>query len=161
MPIDCLADVVDVGAYFSVFQWCGYGASDCPKVVPPVIPIPLFVMVYHGSVLNMTAKDTDFYNCPAPYMPLWGMMPDEADEFCLRVSRELRDTSYSSLDEHRFLTPPTIEREGEGDTERLHTRDVQLSRYSDGMSVLANFSRESFTCDGHTAESGDWAAWKE
>ncbi len=161
MPIDCLADVVDVGAYFSVFQWCGYGASDNPKVLPPVIPVPLFVMVYHGSVLNMTAKDTDFYNCPAPYMPLWGMMPDEVDEFCLRVSRELRQTSYAALDEHRFVTAPRIDVEGEGDSERFLARDVQLARYSDGVSVLANFSGEPFTYEGRTADSGDWVAWRE
>jgi hypothetical protein len=161
MPIDCLADVVDVGAYFSVFQWCGYGASDNPKVTPPVIPIPLFIMVYHGSVLNMTAKDTDFYNCPAPYIPLWGMMPDEVDEFSLRVSQELRETSYAALSEHRFLTPPTVAMEGEVGSELYQSRDVQISRYADGMSVLANFSRDPYSYEGHTVEPGGWVAWKE
>jgi hypothetical protein len=160
MPMDCLAEAVDVGAYFPVYQFVGYGCSDKPMIDPPVVPIPLYALIYHGSVLNMTAKSNDYYACDSLYVPLWGMLPDDIDEFCLRVSRELRDTSFAALNEHRFLTPPAIECEGEGESARFHTRDIQLSRYSDGMSLLANFSHEPFTFEGHSVGPYDWVAWR-
>ena len=156
MPMDFLADIVDVGAYFPVYQFIGYGCSDKPLLTPPAIPIPLFIMVYHGSVLNMTPKSTDFYTCDPLYVPLWGLMPDETDEFSLRISKTMRETSYAALVEHRFLAPPRV------DTEKgFHSADVQFSRFSDGTCVLANFSGEPYSWMGKEAQPGDYFLWRE
>ena len=156
VPMDCLADVVDVGAYFPIYQFIGYGCSDKPKIVPPVVPIPLYPMVYHGSVLHMTPRANDFYTCDPLYVPLWGMMPEEVDEFSLRISKNLRETSYATMEEHRFLTGPSIDT-----SEKYHSTDVQFSRFSDGVCVLANFSPEEFSWEGKTAPAKDYAIWKE
>jgi hypothetical protein len=156
MPMDFLADVVDVGAYFPVYQFIGYGCSDNPRITPPAIPIPVFPIVYHGSVLNMTPKSTDYYTCDPLYVPLWGLMPDETDEFSLKISRTMRETSYARLVEHRFLTNPSISTETQ-----YHSRDVQFTHFSDGTCVLANFSSEEFAWMGKTAPAQDYVIWRE
>ena len=158
MPIDCLADVVDVGAYFPVYQWAGYGASDFPRIEPAVIPIPLFGLVYHGSVLSMTPKENTFYTCDRLYVPLWDMMPDETDEFCVEISKTLRETNWATMTEHRFLSTPRVEistpKVAAG--KEFHAADVQMTRFSDGTQVVVNFSGEPFMWDGKEYGAGEW-----
>ena len=156
MPIDCLADAVDVGAYFPVYQWIGYGCSEKPRMDPAVIPVPLFVMTYHGSVLTMTPKQNNYYTCDSLYVPLWGMMADDTDEFSLAISRDMRETAYATLDEHAFLTPPKVETGKE-----YHSADVQMSRFSDGACVIANFSGEEFTWRGRSVPAKEYVLWRE
>jgi len=156
MPMDCLADAVDIGAYFPVYQFIGYGCSDKPRLDPPMIPIPLFPLIYHGSVFHMNPKAGDFYTCDALYVPLWGMMADETDEFSLRVSKDMRGTAYATMEDHRFVTAPKVET-----GERYHAKDAQFSRFSDGTCVLANFSAEPVAWEGHSVGPNDWVMWRE
>ncbi len=156
MPIDCLADVVDVGAYFPVYQFIGYGCSAKPRITPPVIPIPLFVLVYHGSVINMTPSHGTFYTCDPLYVPLWGMLPDGFDDLSMQVSRELRDNCYASMDDHRFITGPSVDA-----TSGYHSTDLQLSSFSDGTHVLANFSEAILHWEGKIISPKDFLIWKE
>lgn len=156
MPMDCLADSVDVGAYFPIYQFIGYGCSSKPRIEPPVVPIPLFPLVYHGSVLSMNPRDHGFYTADPPYLALWGMMADDVDEFGLRISRELGQTSFATMVDHQFLTGPDMEVGTE-----IHTTDVQMSRFSDGVAVIANFSDEPFRWEGKTVGRKDFVVWKD
>ena len=139
-----------------MYQWIGYGCSDKPRIDPAVIPVPLFVMTYHGSVLTMTPKQNNYYTCDSLYVPLWGMMADHTDEFSLAISRDMRETAYATLDEHAFLTPPAVETGKE-----YHSADVQMSRFSDGTCVIANFSGEEFTWHGRRVPPKDYVLWRE
>ena len=157
MPIDCLADVVDVGAYFPVYQFIGYGASDKPVVDPPTIPIPLFMLVYHGSVLNMTPAAGVFYCCDPQYVPLWGMLPDGFGDDSLKISTQMRETCYAGMEDHRFITGPTV-----STTAGYHAADVQYSRFADGTHVLANFTEGgTFRWEGKVVGPKDFLIWKE
>lgn len=159
VPIDCLADVVDVGAYFPIYQfigdgpWCSYET----RLWPPVIPIPLFQLVYHGSLINMNPSKGGYYAGDPPYTPLYGMLPDTIDEFALRISHGMGDNAYHDMLEHRFLTEPNIELREEG----FKSRDVQMSTFSDGTTVISNFSKQPYTYMGKQISGNDFIIIKE
>ncbi|MDD4363735.1 MAG: hypothetical protein PHD33_05985, partial [Atribacterota bacterium] len=159
VPIDCLADVVDVGAYFPIYQFIGEGpwCSYETRLWPPVFPIPLFQLVFHGSVINMNPSKGGYYAGHPPYTPLYGMLPDTIDEFALRISTEMRDNVYYDMLEHRFLSEPCIEVTGEG----FCSRDVQMSRFSDGTVVISNFSKDAYTYMGKQIPAEDFIIIKE
>jgi hypothetical protein len=159
VPIDCLADVVDVGAYFPIYQFIGEGpwCSYETRLWPPVFPIPLFQLVFHGSVINMNPSKGGYYAGHPPYTPLYGMLPDTIDEFALRISHEMRDNVYHDMLEHRFLTEPCIEVTDKG----FCSRDVQMSRFSDGTVVISNFSKEVYTHMGKKIPAEDFIIIKE
>lgn len=159
VPLDCLADVVDVGAYFPIYQFIGEGpwCSYETRLWPPVYPIPLFQLVFHGSVINMNPSKGGYYAGHPLYTPLYGMLPDTIDEFALRISREMHDNVYHHMVEHKFLTQPDIEVAEEG----FRSRDVQMSRFSDGTTVISNFSKDAYTHRGKKIPAGDFIITKE
>lgn len=146
LPSDFLADVVDLGAYF--------GAPWGPGVRPPLVPAPLFFLVYHDSVLGMTPAGGGGSYYP-PHVPLYGLLPSTFDEKGLRVSYMMRDTAYAEMVEHRFLTGPAV-REGP-----CRPDDVQLSRFSDGTTVVANFTPRPFQYKGTRVPAENFVIFKE
>jgi len=171
LPHDFLCDIVDIGAYASIYPYTVFDArtrfsdlcdvdgrdwyvwSRCPF---KVIPIPLFQLVWHDSVLSMnssmwSAEASSFCPCNWPcepmHLPLYGLLPDDLSQRSLMMSRAMRASYYEELVEHRFLTGPEMEYTDRG---LYRTRDVQMSRFGDGTIVVANFSDEPFFYDSHT-----------
>jgi len=143
-PLGCLAPAVEVGSYFSVYQYSGHGNS-LFRILPPLIPIPLHPLVFHGSVVNQTAVGDGFYQCHAPHVPLYGFLPDTLDEKGLRVSYQMRGACYAELVEHRFLTGPRVVI---NENDSFQCDDVQWSRFSDGTIVVGNFASLPFLYEG-------------
>jgi len=171
LPHDFLCDVVDMGAYTAIYPYQVFDAtvhansayldaegrdwyvySSCPF---QTIPIPLFQLVWHDSVLSMnssgkTADSSGWledYPCEPMHLPLYGLLPDDLSQRSLMMSRLMRQTYYEELVEHRFLTGPRMEYTDRG---LYRTRDVQMSRFGDGTIVVANFGDEPFFFDSHT-----------
>ena len=181
LPHDFLCDVVDMGAYFCVYPYqvldarenrerpYGEGEFDatafrdaegrdwyvrfsCPF---QTIPVPLFQLVWHDSVLSMNSSGKytesfrwlENYACEPMHLPLYGLLPDDLSQRSLMMSRAMRGTYLEELVEHRFLVGPVMEYTDRG---LYRTRDVQLSRFGDGTIVIANFGDEPFFYDSHT-----------
>ncbi len=181
LPHDFLCDVVDMGAYFCVYPYqvldarenrerpYGEGEFDatafrdtegrdwyvrfsCPF---QTVPVPLFQLVWHDSVLSMNSSGKytesfrwlENYPCEPMHLPLYGLLPDDLSQRSLAMSRAMRETYLEELVEHQFLTGPTMEYTDRG---LYRTRDVQMSRFGDGTVVVVNFSDEPFFYDSHT-----------
>ena len=80
VPGDYLADTVDIGYYFGA--WYGEGR-------PHAVPVPLYALVYHDSVLAATMLGPGLGLYPL-HVPLYGMLPSTFDAAGLRVSHEMR-----------------------------------------------------------------------
>lgn len=151
-PIGCLAPAVEVGSYFSLYQYSGHGNS-LERVLPPLIPIPLHPLVFHGSLLNQTAVGDGYYQCHAPHVPLYGFLPDTMDDQGLRVSYQMRATCWAELLEHRFLTGPRIVINA---ADSFQCDDVEFSRFSDGTVVVGNFASVPYHYQGHVIPPMDF-----
>jgi hypothetical protein len=143
-PLGCLAPAVEVGSYFSVYQYSGHGNS-LFRILPPLIPVPLHPLAFHGSVVDQTAVGDGFYQCHAPHVPLYGFLPDTLDGKGLRVSYQMRATCYAELLEHRFLTGPRVVI---NEHDSFQCDDVQWSRFSDGTIAVGNFASVPFQYEG-------------
>lgn len=145
VPGDYLADTVDIGYYFGA--WYGEGR-------PHAVPVPLYALVYHDSVLAATMLGPGLGLYPL-HVPLYGMLPSTFDAAGLRVSHEMRATAYAELVAHRFLTGPALH------PERPYPNDVQWSRFSDGTVVVANFTDRPYDYDGVRVPAGDFVILNE
>lgn len=141
LPQDFLAPCVEVGSYFSVFPYSGYGNSEF-RIMPPMIPVPLHTLVWHGSILNQTGTGTSYYQSDPPHAALFGWLADTIDDKGRRIAYKLRGTAYSELVSHEFLTGPRVI---VGPDDAFHCDDVQLTRFSDGTTVVANFASLPYT----------------
>jgi hypothetical protein len=181
LPHDFLCDIVDVGAYTCIYPYQVLDAREqregayqegnstarsyrdsagrdwyvifsCPF---QTVPIPLFQLVWHDSVLSMNSSGKytesfgwlEDYPCEPMHLPLYGLLPDDLSQRSLMMSHFMRPTYCEELVEHRFLTGPTMEYTDRG---LYRTRDVQMSRFSDGTVVVVNFGDEPFFYDSHT-----------
>jgi len=141
LPQDFLCGTIDVGSYFSVFPHSGFGNSEF-RIMPPLIPVPLHPLVWHGSILNQTATGTTFYQSDPPHAALYGWLADTLDDKGRRISYKLRDAAFEEMVSHEFLTGPRVV---VGPDDAFHCDDVQLSKFSDGTVVVANFSSLPYT----------------
>lgn len=170
LPHDFLCGVVDMGAYTTIYPYQVCDARDrastyydsegrdwyvirsCPF---QTIPVPLFQLVWHDSVLSMNSSGKytessgwlENYPCEPMHLPLYGLLPDDLSQRSLMMSRAMRNSYFEELVEHRFMTGPCMEYTDRG---LYRTRDVQMSRFGDGTVVVANFSDEPFFYDSHT-----------
>ncbi len=128
-PNDYCADLIDLGAFgpISAEPWVSLGID--------TVPIPLWQLVYHDSVLNYTAESSAYGAWGDEYMAyvaLYCMLPTAFDARNHQISFELRNTFLAELVHHEFLTPPKFDRE-----HRLQT--IARTVFSDGMEIVANF----------------------
>jgi hypothetical protein len=153
-PLDFLCDLVDMGAYYPVYPYTVFRPKGLPRYIRrrfefPVTPVPLFELVYHDSVLSVNPGPwteserywLEDYPCDPLHVPLYGMMPVDLSERSLKISKLMRDTAFAEMVEHKFLKKVPIHIDEEG---LYHTRDVQMTRFSDGTIVVANFSDEPY-----------------
>jgi len=153
-PQDFLCDLVDMGAYLGIYPYAVMRPKDAPRYISrrvkfPVIPVPLFELIYHDSLLIVNPGPwtesskywLEDYACEPLHIPLYGLLPDDLSERSLRISKLLRETAFAEMVEHKFLKKVPIYIDEEG---LYHTRDVQMTRFSDGTIVIANFSDEPY-----------------
>lgn len=145
-PHEYCADIVDLGAF------CPVGGTFLPQCRLPLIPVPLWQLVFHDSVLNYTA-DSESYGIgegeyPA-YCALYALLPTGFDAESLKQSREMRGTFTAEMLRHEFLTEP------EFDGRRLHA--VARTVFSDGTVVTANIGCTPFTLkNGRTLKTNEF-----
>ncbi len=137
-PNDFCVDIVDLGAFgpISAEPWVSLGI--------PVLPIPLWQLVYHDAILNYTAESSAYGSYGDEYMAyvaLYCMLPTAFDPLNLRISKELRKTFLAEMKRHEFLTLPEFD-----ENRRPHA--VARTVFSDGMEIVANFRREPFLWHG-------------
>lgn len=157
LPQDFLCPVVEVGSYFSVFPHSGYGNSES-RIMPPLVPVPLHPLVWHGSVLNQTGTGTNFYQSDPPHAALFGWLADTMDDKGRRIAYKLRGTGYSELLSHRFVTGPRVVI---GPDDAFHCDDVQITRFSDGTTVVGNFASLPYRWRGRTIPPMDFLILNE
>lgn len=137
---DMYADVVDIGAYGGLH----FGGFPVRADGPVPVPVPMWQMVYHDSVMNYFGEGYSPVHGSEYqlYQALYTLLPTGFDEHSKRLSFDLR-TAYTEqmLDfeelEHRSVT---IEPDGS-----LRTSGVARSVYADGTEVVANFNDEPYT----------------
>jgi len=157
LPQDFLAPCVEVGSYFSAFPHSGYGNSSF-RIMPPMIPIPLHPLVWHGCVLNQTGTGTNYYQSDPPHAALFGWLADTMDDKGRRIAYQLRGTAHAELLCHEFLTGPRVI---VGPDDAFHCDDVQLTRFSDGTVVVGNFASVPYRWRGVTIPSMDFVVLNE
>ena len=133
-PNDYCTDIIDLGAFgpISAEPWVSLGI--------PVLPIPLWQLVYHDAVLNYTAESSAYGAFGDEYMAyvaLYCMLPTAFDPLNYRISKELRKTFLAEMMFHEFLTVPEFD-------EKRRPHAAARSVFSDGMEVVANFRNEPF-----------------
>ena len=134
-PQEYCIDLVDLGAFssFTTFM-CSL----------PVIPIPLWQLVYHDSILNYTADASIFRCTHAQYMglaALYGLLPTGFDPKSLELSQKMRSAYLAEMISHEFLTKPSFDKDY-----TLHA--VAKSVFSDGTEVVANFGSAAYVYQG-------------
>ncbi len=152
LPQDFLADMVEVGSYFSVFPYSGFGNSEF-RIMPPMIPVPLHTLVWHGCVLNQTGTGKSFYQSDPPHAALFGWLADTMDDKGRRVSYKLRGTAHAEMLRHEFITGPRVV---VGPDDIFHCDDVQRTVFSDGTVVTANFASLPYVGEGERIEPMDF-----
>ena len=157
LPQDFLAPVAEVGSYFSTFPYSGYGNSEF-RIMPPMIPVPLHTLVWHGSILNQTGTGTSYYQSDPPHAALFGWLADTIDDGGRRIVYKLRGTAYAEMVSHEFLTGPRVI---VGPDDAFHCDDVQLTRFSDGTAVVANFASLPYTWRGKKIGPMDFLIYNE
>lgn len=131
-PSDFFADTVHLGAFTSIWPLC----SNSIDLAEPALPIPLWQLVYHDSVLN--------YTCEAAYGPqgsaylafqaLYNLLPSGFDEKSLELSKKLRRTYTCEMLSHEFVG------------------EVRSFKDPDGLAAIAGKVRTSFA-DGTVVEA--------
>ncbi len=117
-PADFCADLVDVGAFYFFTQKIHPGF-----IVP--LPVPLWQLVYHDSVLGYTGEGLCGYS-GGDYLAmtaLYGMLPTQFDETSRKMSLELRSVYRAEMLSHEFLRERS---------------DAARAVFSDGTEVIAN-----------------------
>lgn len=150
LPLESLCETVDMGAYSPIYpskEWFSFVGASIIEI--PFVPVPLFHLVYHDSILSFNAGGwledwgTELLteHCEPLHLPLYGMCPDDFSKRSLIMSKQMRRSYLEEMTEHKFLTGPTIRVDEEG---LYHTEDVQMSRFADGTKVIANFSNRPY-----------------
>ena len=154
-PGDCYADIVDLGAY------CYYHmTASTPMTEPIPVPIPLWQLVYHDSLLNYTSEST-FKAYGSEYIlhaALYALLPTQFDEVSKKLSFELRETYKAEMLSHEFLEKVTVKRDAAG---CFWSDGVAKTTFSDGTSVIANFKKETYKYNEQVIPARDFIIIKK
>ena len=136
---DLYADVVDIGAYGGL-HFAGFP----PRADGPVpVPVPMWQMVYHDSVLNYFGEGySPVHGVEYQlYQALYTLLPTAFDEHSKRLSFDLRSAYTAEMIDFEELVPRRVEIERDGS---LRTYGVARSVYGDGTEVIVNFNEEPY-----------------
>ena len=154
-PKGFLAGVVDMGAFIRVhFFDYSFGGSQRP------IPIPLFQLVYHDSVLNfLTESRQMFYSDEyLLYVALYNTLPFSLENMSKYLSFALRETYVSEMIEHQFMSDSRVVASTDG---TYWTNGVQKTLFEDGTTIIANFSGEEFAYQNNTIKAREFAVLRD
>ena len=132
---DHFADLVDIGAYGGLH----FNLLPLRSPGPVGVPVPLWQMVYHDSVLNYIGEGYlpihgSEYRL---YQALYTLLPTAFDEHSGRLSRELRTAFSAPMIDFEELIPRTVTVTEDGS---YRTDGVARSVFGDGTEVVANFT---------------------
>ena len=138
-PADYYADVVHLGAFSAFLPVCA-NADDLEE---PPLPVPLWQLVYHDSVLNYTCEGAHG-PCGESYLAyqaLYNLLPTNFDDASLELSQKMRRAFTSEMLSHEFI----------GDVHAFRDRNGVAAfagrartRFADGTVVEAEFT-DNFT----------------
>lgn len=111
------------------------------KVNPPMVPVPLYPLVYNDAVrlaMNLQGASYAEHALYNGLPELWGWCSSyDTYDLLYRISYLLRDEAYEEIVGHQFLTEPKIE-EGK-------PKSVQMVEYANGTIVVANCTSLPYT----------------
>lgn len=139
---DHFADLIDIGAYGGLH--CGWLP---PRLPDQPVPVPLWQMIYHDSVLNYFGEGyTGVHGAEYRlYQALYVLLPTGFDAHSLRLSRELRSAYTAPMVDFVELTPRRVCRQSDGS---FRTFGAAMSTFGDGTRVIANFDDTELEFDG-------------
>ena len=148
---DAFADLIDIGAYGGLHTlWQ-------PAYLPSQpVPVPLWQMVYHDSVLNYFGEG---YNAGVHgseyrlYQALYTLLPTAFDRHAQRLSHELRSAFTQPMTDFIDLRPRSVQVLPDGSAV---TSGAAVATYGDGTRVVANFDDEPLSFEGHTIPPRDY-----
>ena len=132
---DHYADIITIGAY-GCFHF--FGLSPLTSGPYPV-PVPLWQMVYHDSVLNYVGEGYlpihgSEYRL---YQALYTFLPTSFDEHSKVLTTQLRSACTAQLLKFEDLQTRVVNVQNDGS---FKTSGVSKATYSDGTVVVANFN---------------------
>ncbi|MBQ4090874.1 MAG: hypothetical protein IJC64_01005, partial [Clostridia bacterium] len=136
-------DVVDIGAYGGLH----YGGFPVRADGPVPVPVPMWQMVYHDSVMNYFGEGYSPVHGSEYqlYQALYTLLPTNFDDHSKRLSFELRSAYTAQMLNFEELEPRSVTIEPDGS---LRTSGVARSVYADGTEVIANFNDEPYDYNG-------------
>ena len=148
---DLYADLIDIGAYGRL-HFAGFPVrADGP--IP--VPVPMWQMVYHDSVLNYFGEGyTSVHGREYQlYQALYTLLPTSFDEHSKRISFDLRSAYAAQMIDFEELMPRNVRMEDDGS---LSTSGVARSVYSDGTEVVVNFNDQPYVYKGKVISARDF-----
>ena len=148
---DLYADLVDIGAYGRL-HFVGFPVrADGP--IP--VPVPMWQMVYHDSVLNYFGEGyTSVHGREYQlYQALYTLLPTSFDEHSKRISFDLRSAYTAEMIDFEELIPRKVTVEEDGS---LHTSGVARCVYSDGTQVIVNFNDSPYKYNDKIIQARDY-----
>ena len=148
---DHYADLIDIGAYGGLHFSSFPPLSDGP--VP--VPVPLWQMVYHDSVLNYFGEGYSPVHGSEYrlYQALYTLLPTAFDEHAYRISFGLRSAFCAAMTDFEDIIPRRVTLDEDGS---FRTHGLSRAAYADGTAVIANFDDEAHRVGGITIPSRDY-----
>lgn len=152
---DRYADVIDIGAYGGL-----HFRDLSPRADGPIpVPVPMWQMVYHDSVLNYFGEGYSAVHGREYqlYQALYTLLPTSFSEHSKKISFELRSAFTAQMTDFEELMPRSVTYESDG---ALRTSGVARSVYSDGTEVIVNFNDEPYVYGENTVAARDFLVLK-
>lgn len=133
-PADYYAGIVHMGAFSAFLPEC----ANSDELDEPPLPVPLWQLVFHDSVLNYTceAAHGPYGKTYLAYQALYNLLPTGLDDASLELSQKMRKTYTSEMLAHEFA----------GDVHSFRDRNgvaavagKARTRFADGTVVEADF----------------------
>lgn len=155
VPGDSFADLIDLGAYMPIHFLDGTPLTD-----PQPVPVPLWQLVYHDSVLNYCSESTyRFYGSEYRLLQAaYALLPTQFDAHSHRLSFELRDAYRAAMTDFEFLEKPEVRQRPDG---CFQTDTVTQSVFADGTIVIANFLDRKYRWGEHLIPPREFIILKE
>ena len=153
---DHFADVVDIGAY-GALHFSGLS----PRADGPVpVPVPMWQMVYHDSVLNYFGEGYSPVHGSEYqlYQAILTLLPTGFDDHSRRLSLDLRSAYSAAMVDFETLTAHYVTIDDDGS---FHTHGVVRTAFSDGTAVIANFDDAPYVYDGEEIPARDFIIRRE
>ena len=133
-PADYYANTVHMGAFSAFLPPC----ANSEELDEPPLPVPLWQLVFHDSVLNYTceAAHGPYDKTYLAYQALYNLLPTGLDDASLELSQKMRKTYISEMISHEFADDVRAFRDRNG---AAAVAGRARTRFADGTIVEADF----------------------